>query len=75
MNFPNTEFGGSFIKLLSGNEDDITEMMKSKNDFIKEFACLHGISHPDHLKVLQSGFDEDEDIVLDLLDQIQPSST
>jgi len=75
MNFPNTEFGGNFIKLLSGDENDITEMMSSKNDFIKEFACLHGISHPDHLKVLQSGFDEDEDIVLDLLDQIQPSST
>lgn len=75
LNYPKIELDGELIKLLSGTKEDIIEMMDSKNDFIKEFACLHGIAPIDHLSVLQSGFDEDEEIVLDLLDQIQPSST
>jgi len=74
LNYPEVDINGEFIKLLSGTEQDMSEMMDSKNDFIKEFACLHGIAPINHLKVLKSGFDEDEEIVLDLLDQIQPSS-
>jgi len=75
LQYPKIDINGELIKLLSGTEKDISELMDSKNDFIKEFACLHGIAPVDHLRVLQSGFDEDEEIVLDLLDQIQPSST
>jgi hypothetical protein len=44
-------------------------LMNSKNSFVREIACLHGIQkEPIHSKTLESIFDEDEDFVFDALD-------
>ena len=49
-------------------------LMSSSNPFIREFACLHGIgSTPRHPDMLESVFDEDEDLAIDAVDQLQQS--
>jgi len=65
------------------NADDLVELatkggnqrlMRSENEFISEFACLHGISaKPRHSEVLASAFDEAEEIALDAIDQVRLS--
>ncbi len=51
-------------------------LMKSTDPFIREIACLHGISdQPRHPALLESVFDEDEELTLDAIDQIQQSYT
>lgn len=54
--------------------DGIKDLMQSKNGFVKEFACLHGLSEPRHQNVLDSAFDRDEDLAMDILNQLQSSS-
>lgn len=54
--------------------DDIKALMNSKNAFTKEFACLHGAILPKHQKTLDSGFDRNEELALDVLNQLQQSS-
>ncbi|MFD2288126.1 hypothetical protein GJU39_23110 [Pedobacter petrophilus] len=50
------------------------ELMNSKNPFVREIACLHGIQEkPLHSKTLESIFDEDEDFVFDALDSFYTS--
>ncbi|MHB1590986.1 MAG: RNA-directed DNA polymerase [Sulfuricella sp.] len=49
-------------------------LMSSSNPFIRELACLHGIgSGPRHPEMLESVFDEDEDLAVDAVDQLQQS--
>lgn len=50
------------------------DLMKSKNSFIREFACLHGLSEPRHQDFLDSSFDRDEELAMDVLNQLQRSS-
>lgn len=51
-----------------------SELMRSKNVFVSELACLHGISHaPRHIGVLDSAFDEAEEIAMDAIDQARNS--
>ncbi|OXS01212.1 RNA-directed DNA polymerase [Shewanella algae] len=50
------------------------DLMKSKNSFIREFACLHGLSKPRHQGFLNSSFDRDEELAMDVLNQLQRSS-
>lgn len=50
------------------------DLMKSKNSFIREFACLHGLSEPRHQEFLNSSFDRDEELAMDVLNQLQRSS-
>ena len=46
----------------------------SGNTFIREIACLHGIARsPRHPDMLESVFDEDEDLAIDAVDQLQQS--
>jgi len=48
--------------------------MTSGNAFIREIACLHGIAPgPRHPEMLESVFDEDEDLAIDAVDQLQQS--
>lgn len=54
--------------------DGIKDLMQSKNGFVKEFACLHGLSEPRHQNVLDSAFDRGEDLAMDILNQLQSSS-
>jgi len=49
-------------------------MMQSASSFIREIACLHGLAdEPRHAKVLDSAFDEAEEIALDAIEQARPS--
>ena len=49
-------------------------LMSSSDPFIRELACLHGIgSGPRHPEMLESVFDEDEDLAVDAVDQLQQS--
>lgn len=50
------------------------DLMRSKNGFIREFACLHGLSEPRHQSLLDSSFDRDEELAMDVLNQLQRSS-
>lgn len=54
--------------------ENISELMNSPNGFIKEFACLHGVLPSRHQKTLDSSFDRDEELALDVLNQLQESS-
>jgi hypothetical protein len=46
-------------------------LMKSADPFMSEFACLHGISdRVRHADILESVFDEDEQLALDAVDQL-----
>lgn len=53
---------------------DMKDLMKSKNGFVREFACLHGLSEARHQSLLDSGFDRDEELAMDVLNQLQRSS-
>lgn len=50
------------------------DLMKSRNSFIREFACLHGLNEPRHQRFLESSFDRDEELAMDVLNQLQRSS-
>jgi hypothetical protein len=49
-------------------------LMKQAEPFVQELACLHGIADtPRHPKVLESVFDQDEELAFDAIDQLQQS--
>jgi hypothetical protein len=51
-------------------------LMRSSDAFVKEIACLHGLSNgPRHQQLLRTVFDEDEDLALDAIDQAQQSAS
>ena len=51
-----------------------TRLINSGNTFIREIACLHGLTQsPRHPEMLESVFDEDEDLAIDAVDQLQQS--
>tara|TARA_Y100000310_G_scaffold294327_1_gene324718 strand:+ start:94 stop:1812 length:1719 start_codon:yes stop_codon:yes gene_type:complete len=52
---------------------DMKGLMQSRNGFIREFACLHGLSEPKHQNLLDSSFDRDEELAMDVLNQLQRS--
>ena len=57
---------------VSGSNSDL---MRSGDPFIRELACLHGISdHPRHQQTLDTAFDHGEDIALDAIEQDHQSS-
>lgn len=50
------------------------QLMKSTNSFLREIACLHGISErPRHAEILESVFDEDEDLATDTTELVHQS--
>jgi hypothetical protein len=65
------DYGGScrdseLVRLARSGSDD--ELMRSKDEFIRELACLHGKAPlPRHPEVLESAFDEDQDLAHDVL--------
>jgi hypothetical protein len=49
-------------------------LMKSGEPFMRELACLHGLAErPRHPGLLETAYDEDEDLALDAIDQLQQS--
>jgi hypothetical protein len=58
---------------ISGSDEGL---MRSADPYIREVACLHGLSHgPRHAETLQAVFDEDEELALDAIEQIQQSAS
>lgn len=50
------------------------DLMRSGDIFIRELACLHGLSEkPRHPSMLESVFDEDEELAVDAVEQLQES--
>jgi hypothetical protein len=50
------------------------EMMRSSDTFIREIACLHGLSEkPRHSDLLETVFDVDENLTMDAIEQLQQS--
>lgn len=68
---------GSETALLSFAQHEASlTLMKSADPFMSEFACLHGISdRPRHSAILESVFDEDEQLALDSVDQLGSVAT
>ncbi len=49
-------------------------MMKSPDAFLREIACLHGVSsEPRHAGMLDRAFDEDESLAMDAVEQLRQS--
>lgn len=52
------------------------DLMKSKDPFIRNLACLHGISdYPRHTELLETAYDKDELITLDAVEQLRQSNS
>lgn len=50
------------------------ECMNSKDAFLREFACLHGLADkPRHPEFLETAFDEDEELSLDVMNDLRAS--
>jgi hypothetical protein len=50
------------------------ECMNSKDPFLREFACLHGLADkPRHPEFLETAFDEDEELSLDVMNDLRAS--
>jgi hypothetical protein len=48
------------------------ELMKSRDPFLRELACLHGLAQePRHAEMFRTAFDQDDDLVMDAIDQLQ----
>jgi hypothetical protein len=60
---------------LLARAENISKLMNSQNGFIKEIACLHGVLPSRHKETLNSCFDRDEELALDVLNQLQNSSS
>lgn len=75
------DLAGSVARI--GSETDLVSfaqhgassaLMQSSDPFMSEFACLHGISdQPRHAAILESVFDEDEQLAIDAVDQLGQS--
>lgn len=50
------------------------ESMNSKDPFLRELACLHGVAdRPRHPEFLETAFDEDEELALDVMNDLRAS--
>jgi hypothetical protein len=69
-----THIGGETDLLSFAQHGASLPLMKSADPFMSEFACLHGISdRPRHAAILESVFDEDEQLAFDAVDQLGQS--
>ncbi len=51
-------------------------LMRSADPYIREIACLHGLSQgPRHEELLRTVFDEEEELAMDAIEQIQQSGS
>lgn len=64
--------GDDLLVLASGK--GLKQCFRSENKFISEFACLCGVNDIRHQELLNSCFDRDETLAMDLLVQIHNSS-
>lgn len=71
---PDSQLGGTSEILRFASLGADMAMMKSNNPFMRELACLHGLSpQPRHPNLLEKVFDEDEHLTMDAIEQLQIS--
>lgn len=71
---PNKSASSELIGFAAGGAN--AGMMKSADPFVRELACLHGISeNARHPAMLESIFDEDERLAMDTVEQLQESTS
>ena len=63
----------TFLRFASSGANP--EMMRSADPFLRELACLHGLSAPRHAATLESVFDQDEHLAIDAVEQLQDSAS
>jgi len=74
LNLPIPRTEASELLTFAGDGVD-SSMMRSSDPFMRELACLHGISeHPRHDQILSTAFDRSEEIALDAIEQEHRSS-
>jgi hypothetical protein len=66
------EINTELMQLVSATS--MKDLMQSSDGFVREFACLHGLNEPRHHNMLDSSFDRDEELAMDVLNQLQRSS-
>ncbi|MBN2565027.1 MAG: RNA-directed DNA polymerase [Candidatus Eisenbacteria bacterium] len=67
-----TQAGGELWQFALNGVD--RSLMKSEDPFMREVACLHGLSdEPRHSFMLSNAYDEDEVLAMDAVDQLQQS--
>lgn len=66
------EINTELMQLVSAT--GVRNLMQSSDGFVREFACLHGVAEPRHQNMLDSSFDRDEELAMDVLNQLQKSS-
>ncbi len=60
--------------LVFSEQGTTKDLMQADDLFIRELACLHGLSEkPRHPSMLESVFDEDEELAVDAVEQLQES--
>jgi hypothetical protein len=59
---------------LFAKAEGMGDLMSSHDGFIKELACLHGALPARHQETLDSSFDRNEELALDVLNQLQNSN-
>lgn len=70
---PKSATEGSDLMRFASSGSDIG-LMKDSEPFIRELACLHGITEsPRHPEILEDVFDKDEDLAMDAIDHLQQS--
>lgn len=76
INGVENDYRGAETELMMlARAEKISTLMNSPDGFIREIACLHGILPPRHKETLDSSFDRDEELALDVLNQLQNSSS
>lgn len=74
MRDASTQFASGSELLTFAEKGTSSALMKSSDPFMSEFACLHGLSEqPRHAAILESVFDEDEQLAIDAVDQLGQS--
>jgi hypothetical protein len=74
LNFEDSNEPESELLTLAGKGVD-RSLMRSSDPFVREMACLHGISDkPRHVQILDTAFDPAEEIALDAIEQDHGSS-
>jgi hypothetical protein len=71
----NYSFDGESSELLQlAKTQNMRDLMSSDDSFIKEMACLHGVTDSLNTKLMNTAFDRDEELALDIINQLQQSS-
>jgi hypothetical protein len=63
---------GEFSEFARG--ENIIKLMNSDDQYIREVACLHGVSDPRHSEIFDEAFDRDEELIFDVISQLHNSS-